>query len=709
MKAKFYVSIVIGLLFAVSVCWRNTAAAATSFSVTPDVLNLSATIGSSPTRHAVRITSLGGTVNWRATVRTLTGSGWISTLPDSGSATPNQPSGIGIQINYGALGRAGIYQAVIVVADTATGAIDTVPVAVVLTPQQPRIGVSDTSILLTVAGGGAAPPPQSVQIINQGQGLLDWSIPLNAITPWLNVSQVSGRAGSDPNLASTVTFSLNNTAAQAMPSGVYQTLVPVSSPGASNDPQFITVTLQRVPGATPPSPGIRPNGLLFLATQGGAAPAPQPITVVNRGGGTIAAQLNATTTSGGNWLSVTPTGGSTATGPFTVLASANPGTLGPGIYRGTVRATFSAGAAMDVEAALIVRPRAATAQSLVPSAVDGCTPTGMELISNSIGNGVSVPTSFPKVLVVNVVDSCGESLNDATVVATAQGATIPMQFIGSGTYSGTWVPLSEGSATMTFTALHPTFTSVTRSYTVTLDAAVENRRLPVLFANGVVENAGFTPRQPLAPGSIVALFGSSLAPQLAEASQIPLERDLAGVSVRFGNVDAPLYRVAADQINAQVPLNLQPGATVPIVVNARGLLTAPQNYFISPAQPGVVVAPSGLAAVRDAQNRLITLENPAHVGDVIQIFALGLGKTDPAVDTGAASPPSSTVVNPLTVLIGGIEAPIQYQGLAPGFVGLYQVNVIVPAGVSLADSVPIVFRQNGVESNSILPAPIPIR
>ena len=304
------------------------------------------------------------------------------------------------------------------------------------------------------------------------------------------------------------------------------------------------------------------------------------------------------------------------------------------------------------------------------------------------------------------MDSCGEFVNDATVVGSAEGASIPMQALGNGAYSGTWVPQQSGTVSVSFAALHPTLPSLNRTFTVSTATAAQGIQLPVVFTNGVVENAGFTPRRPLAPGSIVALFGTGLAPQVAEASQIPLERELAGVKVRIGNTDAPLYRVATDQITAEIPVELQPGTGVAIVVSVNGRLTAPQNYLISPAEPGVIVF--GGRAVALVRGGLITEQNPARIGDTIEIYALGLGKTDPPVSTGTAGF-APNVISPVSATIGGVEAEVVFQGLNSCCVGLYQVNVRIPPGTPTGDAVPIVFRQNGVESNSILPAPLPVR
>ena len=145
-----------------------------------------------------------------------------------------------------------------------------------------------------------------------------------------------------------------------------------------------------------------------------------------------------------------------------------------------------------------------------------------------------------------------------------------------------------------------------------------------------------------------------------------------------------------------------------MAISVGGLLTAPQNYLIAPAQPGIFIAGEN-AAILDASFQLVTAQNPARPGDTIQIFATGLGETDPEVGSGEPAPPFSTVSNPVTVTIGGIEAAVAFQGLAPGFVGLYQVNVVVPSGVAPGDAVPLVLTQNGIVANPDLRVTIPVQ
>jgi uncharacterized protein (TIGR03437 family) len=206
---------------------------------------------------------------------------------------------------------------------------------------------------------------------------------------------------------------------------------------------------------------------------------------------------------------------------------------------------------------------------------------------------------------------------------------------------------------------------------------------------------------------MISIFGSRFSEVDAAAASAPLPRQLAGVSVNIGGEDAPLYFVGPAQINAQVPFSARIGDSVSIVVNSGGRLSAPQTYLIAPAAPGIFQG-GGFAVALDGLNRLVTLQNPARIGGIIQIFATGLGSTDPAVETGAASPSFSTVHNPVVVRIGGQEAPVSYQGLAPGFVGLYQINVFVPPNAPVGEAVPIVVEQVGIPSNggSIVTLPV---
>ena len=242
--------------------------------------------------------------------------------------------------------------------------------------------------------------------------------------------------------------------------------------------------------------------------------------------------------------------------------------LAAGVYEGTITATFSSGPPQEVEVLLIVATEvgALRTQAGLPRAAQ-CAPSGLQLLSTTIGSGLSLPVSFPRVLTALVVDDCGSGVDNATLVAGVEGLNIPLRGLGTGFYSGTWVPVSEAAeVAITFAALHPTFAQVQRSFTVSTAAAPGAVSLPALFADGVVEGAGFTKRRPLSPGGIVSLFGERFATENNFATQLPLERELAGVSVRIGGQDAPLYFVSPGQINAQVPFAVSTGNSVPVAL-----------------------------------------------------------------------------------------------------------------------------------------------
>jgi uncharacterized protein (TIGR03437 family) len=94
--------------------------------------------------------------------------------------------------------------------------------------------------------------------------------------------------------------------------------------------------------------------------------------------------------------------------------------------------------------------------------------------------------------------------------------------------------------------------------------------------------------------------------------------------------------------------------------------------------------------------------NPAAEGSVIQIFASGLGATNPPLAAGQApnsGPPFNVTVSPVTVLINGKTAAVQFSGAAPGFAGLFHVNAMVPFSTGAGNSVPLQIQIDGKMSN----------
>ncbi len=193
----------------------------------------------------------------------------------------------------------------------------------------------------------------------------------------------------------------------------------------------------------------------------------------------------------------------------------------------------------------------------------------------------------------------------------------------------------------------------------------------------------------LAPGTLASAFGQGFAQSTAEATSIPLPPDLGGVSVTVGGITAPLLFVSGTQINFQVPWTVPSGsATLQITVG--GTPASPLNVTIGASQPGIFSLQSGTgqAIAVNVDGTLVApvgsiaglTTHPAKPGDTIIIYATGLGAVSPSIDTGAAAGSTlrKTVVSP-TVLVGGVQGQVAFSGLSPQFVGVNQINVVVPS------------------------------
>jgi uncharacterized protein (TIGR03437 family) len=210
--------------------------------------------------------------------------------------------------------------------------------------------------------------------------------------------------------------------------------------------------------------------------------------------------------------------------------------------------------------------------------------------------------------------------------------------------------------------------------------------VPVVSA--ALNAASFSVNPGLTNGALGSIFGTGLAATTAQASSIPLPISLAGVSVTIGGVPAPLLFVSTTQINLQVPWTLQFGQA-DVIVTSNGSASAGFRatiYSLSPAifatQAGagqaIAINPDGsLAAPGGSIPGLAT--RPAKLGEAIIILATGLGLVTPAISTGAASSDTlrRTILTP-SVFIGGVPATVSFSGLSPQFVGVYQLNVVVP-------------------------------
>ena len=183
-----------------------------------------------------------------------------------------------------------------------------------------------------------------------------------------------------------------------------------------------------------------------------------------------------------------------------------------------------------------------------------------------------------------------------------------------------------------------------------------------------------------------------------KAAGLPLPTSLGGVTVSLGGRAAPLLYVGPSQINFQVPYETPPGTST-LVVTANGVAGSPAPVTVAAAAPGMFVYGNNWAVVLNQDYSLNGPSNPAKAGSYVMLYGTGAGAAVPAVPTGSAAPasPLSTVTN-VTATVNGVPAAVAFQGLAPGFVGLLQVNLQVPELPS--GTYPVQITAGGVKSNS---------
>jgi uncharacterized protein (TIGR03437 family) len=211
---------------------------------------------------------------------------------------------------------------------------------------------------------------------------------------------------------------------------------------------------------------------------------------------------------------------------------------------------------------------------------------------------------------------------------------------------------------------------------------------PQFTSSSVVNGASFQGAP--AMGGLATVFGTGLSKVsgIVQASGTPLPTQIAGTSVLYGGVLAPLLAVAnvngQEQINFQVP-NFGVNATgnAGLVVIDNGTMNSAATLPIEVWGAGIFTTDGVHGAILHANYQPVTASNPAVGGEVLLLYATGLGPVSP--DPGIGNPASASPLSYLTftglqVSLGGL-AVVQFAGLAPGFVGLNQVNFVVPSGV----------------------------
>ena len=211
----------------------------------------------------------------------------------------------------------------------------------------------------------------------------------------------------------------------------------------------------------------------------------------------------------------------------------------------------------------------------------------------------------------------------------------------------------------------------------------------------------------VAPGSLISIVGTGLAPVSAAAGGVPWPPSLGEVCAMVNNMPLALFRVSPTEVGAQlpyglsgaVPLTLQTpgGASAAFVVNVRSVAPAIFHSGVSGDQGSLATV------VRLKNNDLVTPTNPIHPEETISIYLTGMGPTTPAAIAGDPAPldPLAVVLPPPEVTLGSTALAVIFAGLVPGQAGVYQINAYVPHGIADAAQAPLTITQ-GAASTTVL-------
>ena len=311
-------------------------------------------------------------------------------------------------------------------------------------------------------------------------------------------------------------------------------------------------------------------------------------------------------------------------------------------------------------------------------------------------------------------DATGSTLSGTTPNGTADEVGV-MQFDGQGNVTSSYTITSTGGNSAKLTA--------TGTYTVTSNCLVsatltdsngktnaltfgirgiygENAILAEASSQyvrlGAAHSAFLNPSQAMGnvasyavnatpPGSVFAIFGTGFAGanKTATASNVPLPTMLLTTTVKVNNEPAPLFYVDSGDIDAQMPWDIPGGTVASVVVYNNGVPSnAAAVYVPAGATPGISFYSSNHAVVVNVNGSTNSTSAGASVGDEVVAYFTGGGPVNAAgkLTTGAVAPAGqSPVTGSTAVTVGGIAAPtVQYIGLTPGSIGLYQANFTVP-------------------------------
>ncbi len=548
----------------------------------------------------------------------------------------------------------------------------------------PKLRLVETTVGPVSVAQGSSAATRTVEAYNAGDGSLNLTLESSAswAVPSLGTARnCSTRSGSCiPILVALNTSSLAQ--------GSTTAVLTVSDANALDAPQTITVTVA-VGG---PIPG---SLTMYVAPNGSSS---EYAFTTNS-----AVQPSAATESGGSWLSVAMSSvGSYAFPVSYKITAKHLSGAAEGSYRGSVTVRGSSVAAdnktVPVTLQVTSQPIAkASPSSLTLRYAQNIAKQRINIALSNLGLGTLSITGST----VAMASGTGWLSTEVYANYSLVQAVVDTSNLAPGSYQGT-VSIATNAANGTI------------SVPVALDVVAQ--ALPRVRGQGVVNNATFETGEPMAPGGIAAVFGEQFSfKDAASVTELPLATNAGGVRVLVNEQPAPIYYVSYGQINFQIPYETPTGDVVVRVerdgqrsnpVSLSLVVSAPRLLKLGIGEYGIIVNQDGTFPIPPTAG---VSSRRARPGDALVIYAIGLGQTTPVAASGGAAPSNplaqivpSFVVHFGTGFIGG-TVPVNplYVGLTPGFVGLYQINVVVPESTFLGDHIHLTLQRNELYSNTV--------
>jgi uncharacterized protein (TIGR03437 family) len=349
----------------------------------------------------------------------------------------------------------------------------------------------------------------------------------------------------------------------------------------------------------------------------------------------------------------------------------------------------------------------------VSSTPTGPAPNGIVVVS---GNNQSAIESaqFSQPLVVQVNSTAGP-VSGVTVSFSTTG---PLSLSSS-----SQVTNSSGQATINVTAGATTgagtVVAAITGYTATFNLNVTPPGPQITASSFVNAASGQSGANAMSPCSLAILSAPGLTPDgTTDYTLAPIfgryPKAVHNLSVTFGGIAAPIVSVAMGatnpQVTLQVPCEVTPGSSVPVVVNVNGGGTATVNVAISNVSPGIFQQ-----VMSDGTSRAVAVRsdgsfadiggtdqydptNPVRLNEVARFYVTGLGPTNPSVGSDTIEDPNSYIYNVESDVTGTVSIGFAGSGvvvnnlvahLAPGLIGVYEVDVPIPSNAPTGNNVPI--------------------